>query len=423
MVVATMVGTGVFVSLGYQASGLSSTFAILALWLLGGIHALCGAICYAELASRMPRSGGEYLFLSRAFHPVLGFLAGWVSVVVGFAAPVAVAALAFGSYLTGFLPGLDPRAGGAALVLLCGCIHLGRGIVGKRFQNIFTGVKVVLVVGFCLALLVLNPEPQHVGIMPGAEDWRALFSMDFAVAFVFVTYSYSGWNAAVYVAGEFRHDSVSVPLALLAGTVLVLFLYLALNYAFLTAVPFTELANLPDKERFAALAAEKAFSGSGENLANLLVLLGLISSVGALTYVGPRISQTIGEDFPALAALARKNRNGAPVNAVFVQLFLSLAFLVLADLRSLLLYAEFILLLFSFLTVSALFVFRRKDPSHQGYLAPFYPLTPILFLGMNLWVMFSVFKRHPAETIIGLLTICAGFLFLFGALRRGKLDA
>ena len=251
MVLATMVGTGVFISLGYQAAELPSTFAILALWVLGGLHALCGALCYAELAARVPRSGGEYVFLSRAFHPLLGFLAGWVSVVVGFAAPVAVASLAFGAYLNAFLPGLAPAAAGAALVLLCAGVHLGRGLLGKRFQNLFTGMKVLLVIGFCLALLALNHHPQPVRILPAPSDWSVLFSMDFAIAFVFVTYSYSGWNAAAYVSGELRHAPSAVPIALLAGTALVLLLYLVLNFAFLRSIPFAELAALPDKERFA----------------------------------------------------------------------------------------------------------------------------------------------------------------------------
>ena len=420
MVVATMVGTGVFVSLGYQAASLPSTFAILMLWVLGGVHALCGALCYAELAARIPRSGGEYVFLSRAFHPILGFLAGWVSVVVGFAAPVAVAALAFGAYLKAFLPGLAPASAGSALVLLCAGIHLGRGLLGKHFQNLFTGMKVALIVFFCLALLVLNHHPQPVHILPGPSDWSVLFGMDFAVAFVFVTYSYSGWNAAAYVSGELRHDPASVPIALLAGTGLVLLLYLALNFAFLRSIPFAELAALPDKERFATLAAENVFSDHGERLAHLLVLLGLVSSVGALTYVGPRISQTIGEDFPALSLLAHKNRHGAPVHALLVQLVLSLVFLFLADLRSLLVYAEFILLLFSFLTVSALFFLRRREPARQGFRVPLFPLPAILFLLMNLWVMVSIFDRHPIETTVGLLTIIAGFLLLPLTLLRKR---
>ena len=412
VVIASMVGTGVFVSLGYQADKVKSTFAILVLWGLGGIYALCGAFCYAELASRMPRSGGEYNFLSRIYHPALGFLAGWATVTVGFAAPTAVAALAFASYLGIFEPDLNQQWIAAGMILLCGCIHMGKAEIGCFFQNGFTATKIVLLTGFVGAFFFMTGNPQPVSLLPVQSDFNSILTMEFATAFVFVTYSFSGWNAAVYVAGEIRDAKKIVPYALLGGTTLVLVLYLLLNYAFLQSIPFSEIEGLKEKEKIAALAASKIFSSEGESISNILIPMGLVSTIGALVFLGPRITQTIGEDLNALRFLSRKNRNGTPVTAIVSQLLLSILFVFLTNLQSLLIYVEFTLISFSFLTVLGLFLVRRKSTeSFGGYMAWGFPWTALLFLLLSGWVLVSVFSRHTEESCVGLLTILAGLVF------------
>ncbi|MFP6899323.1 MAG: amino acid permease [Opitutales bacterium] len=419
VVIACMVGTGVFVGLGYQAASVKSTFAILLLWVLGGIYALCGAFCYAELASRMPRSGGEYHFISRIYHPALGFLAGWASVTVGFAAPTAVAALAFASYLSILAPEVNHQWAAIGVIVLCGCIHLGKAEIGLLFQNGFTTIKIVLLTVFAGAFFFMEGDPQPVSLLPDKTDFNVVLTMDFATAFVFVTYSYSGWNAAVYVSGEIRNAKQTVPHALLAGTGLVLTLYILLNYAFLQSIPFSEIEGLEFKEKVAALAASKIFSSEGEIIANMLISIGLISTVGALIYIGPRITQTIGEDFKTLSCFARKNIKGTPTTAILSQLFLSMVFVFLADLQSILIYVEFILISFSFLTVLGLFFLRRKsDASFQGYMAWGFPWTAIVFLLMSGWVLVSVFSRHTLETVVGVLTIFAGLILYYATSRK-----
>ncbi len=419
MVIACMVGTGVFVGLGFQAAKIHSTFAILLLWVLGGVYALCGSFCYAELSARMPRSGGEYHFLSRLYHPALGFLAGWVTVTVGFAAPTAIAALAFASYLSVWHPLFGSQWTAIAMILLCGCIHLGRAEVGRFFQNGFSAIKILLLTGFAGIFFFMIKDAQPIRLLPTQADWDIVTTMDFATAFVFVTYSFSGWNAAVYVSGEIRDAKQIVPLALLTGTTLVLALYLVLNYAFLHSIPFSEIVNLKDKERIAALASGKIFSGQGEIIASSLIALGLVSTVGALIFIGPRISQAIGEDFPALGFLARKNRNKTPLIAILMQLAMSILFVLWADLESILVYVEFTLIMISMLTVAGLFLLRLKNRSFHGYKAWGFPWTGLLFLFMSGWVLVSVFYRHTEESVVGLLTVLAGlFLYYASSFRR-----
>ncbi|MBG29256.1 MAG: amino acid permease [Opitutae bacterium] len=414
VVIASMVGTGVFVALGYQAASIKSTFAILLLWVLGGVYALCGAFCYAELASRMPRSGGEYHFLSRIYHPALGFLAGWATVTVGFAALTAVAALAFASYMSILTTDLNEQLMAVGMILLCGCMHMGKAEVGRSFQNGFTAIKIVLLFGLMLMFLFLTIDPQPVSLLPGKGDLNMVLTMEFATAFVFVTYSFSGWNAAVYVAGEIRRAKQIVPYALLGGTTLILALYLLLNYAFLQSIPFAEIEALESKENIAALAVGKIFSGQGEIISNLLISISLISTVGALVFISPRISQAIGEDFKPLSFLSRKNKNGIPVTAICAQLFLSILFVLASNLQSILMYVEFTLISFSFLTVFGLFLLRRKcSGSFEGYMAWGFPWTPLLFLLMSGWVLVSVFSRHTLESCVGLLTILAGLALYF----------
>src|ERR1700742_796715 len=219
IVVADMIGVGVFTSLGFQVKDIPSGFAILALWTIGGIVALCGVFSYSELGAMFPRSSGEYNFLSRAYHPAFGFVAGWVSATVGFAAPVALAAMAFGEYGRSVVPGVSPLAlamglvWAVSLVQLCGVRH------SSTFQLIATILKVVLIVAFLIAGFLI-PEKQQVAFAPSAGDLAHVTSAPFAIGLVFVMYSFSGWNAATYIIGEMRLPQQNLPRALLAGALI-----------------------------------------------------------------------------------------------------------------------------------------------------------------------------------------------------------
>ena len=236
IVIANMVGTGVFTSLGFQVLGIQSSFALLMLWLVGGLIALCGAVSYAELAAAMPRSGGEYHYLGQIYHPALGFLSGWVSATVGFAAPTALAALALGQYAKSVWPGLHSQWLSVAVVLALALVHGSSIRVGSRLQIIITALKVAVLVVFIGAGMVVG-EGQPISFRPDAAGWQALLSPAFAVSLVYVSYAYSGWNAAVYVTGEIENPKRNLSRILLAGTAIVLLLYVGLNYVFLRSTP------------------------------------------------------------------------------------------------------------------------------------------------------------------------------------------
>jgi len=295
LVVANMVGTGIFTSLGFQVGEIPSRPAIMALWTLGGILALCGALCYAELSAAVTRSGGEYHFLGQIYHPSLGFMAGVVSLVVGFAAPVALSAMAFGSYLHGVFPGVSPIAASTAVVIIVTLFHLRDLRLSSIFQILFTVLKIGLVL-FLIAALFAAPGTASAA----GEPWSSyLLTAPFAVSLMFTLYAYSGWNAATYILGEVRTPARIIPAALIAGTLLVMALYLGLNAAFLHVAPTALLAG---QLNVAQVAAESVFGANGGRLVAAVIALGLISAISAMIWAGPRVAMVIGEDYPPPSA-------------------------------------------------------------------------------------------------------------------------
>ena len=281
VVMANMVGAGVFTSLGFQVAAIPSAFPLLMLWAVGGVYALCGAVSYGELAAALPRSGGEYQYLSRIYHPAVGFLAGWISITVGFAAPVAAAAMALGRYLSRVIPGANPTITALVAVAAISGVHLFSVGVRSRFQGFFTSFKLLLIVAFIVGALVLAaPQPVRFGPQPG--DLRALFSAPFAVSLVYVTYAYSGWNASVYVAGEVRNPARSIPLSLICGTLIVTALYLLLNFVFLYSTPMAALAG---QVEVGYVAADAILGVRGGRIMGFLISFGLVSAI--VRWCGP----------------------------------------------------------------------------------------------------------------------------------------
>ena len=417
IVVANMVGTGVFTSLGFQVLGIESGFALLMLWLVGGLIALCGAVSYAELASAMPRSGGEDHYLSQIYHPALGFLSGWVSATVGFAAPTALAALALGQYARSVWPGLEPQWLSVAVVLLLTLVHGSSTRVGSRLQIIITALKVAVLVVFIGAGVVVG-EGQPIRFMPDAAGWRALLSPAFAVSLVYVSYAYSGWNAAVYVTGEIENPRRNLSRILLAGTAVVLLLYVGLNYVFLRSTP---LAGLKGQVEVGFVAATSLFGPLGGRLMGGVIAALLVSTISSMVFAGPRIVQTMGEDLPALRFLAPKSRAGIPVRALLLQTALTLAFILRPSFQGVLVYAGFVLNLFTFLTVLGLFVFRWRRPDvPRPYRAWGYPFTPLLFLALSGWTLVFILRDKPWESLYGFATLAVGVVVYFLTTRLGR---
>ncbi|PJJ48838.1 APC family permease [Hymenobacter chitinivorans] len=410
IVIANMVGTGVFTSLGFQVLGIQSGFALLMLWIIGGLIALCGALCYGELAAAMPRSGGEYHYLSQIYHPALGFLSGWVSATVGFAAPTALAAMALGKYAASVWPTVPPQLLSIAVVLLLTAVHGVSSRAGSRLQVIVTAVKVgVLVVFIGAGWAVAAPQP--IAFLPQAADWQQLLSPAFAISLIYVSYAYSGWNAAVYLTGEVANPQRNLPRILLAGTAVVLLLYVGLNFVFLNGTPITKLAG---QLEVGYVAASEIFGAGIGRLMGAVIAVLLVSTVSSMVFAGPRIIQVMGEDLPALRGLAVVSNNGIPVRALLLQTCLTLAFILTSTFEQVLLYAGFILSLFTFLTVLGLFVLRLRRPElPRPYRAWGYPVTPLIFLALSGWTLIFILRDKPLESLYGLATLAVGAVVYF----------
>src|SRR5437868_9723156 len=289
IVVADMVGVGVFTSLGFQVKDIPSGFSILLLWTVGGGVALCGGFSYGELGAMFPRSGGEYTFLGRAYHPAFGFVAGWVSATVGFAAPVALAAMAFGEYGKSLLPDAPPMALAIGVVWLVSLVQLTGVRHSSTFQLISTILKIVLIVAFLIAGVMIA-APQPISFAPSASDLSRVISAPFAIGLVFVMYSFSGWNAATYIIGEMRNAKQNLPRALLSGTLIVLAIYVALNAVFLHTAPIDRLSGQLD---VASISGRYIFGDIGGRIVGAMICSGLISSISAMMWIGPRVMMTI----------------------------------------------------------------------------------------------------------------------------------
>jgi len=414
LVVASMVGTGIFTSVGFQVEYLDSPFALLILWAVGGGMALCGALAYGELGAALPRSGGEYHLVSTLYHPSLGFIVGWITATLGFAGPIALSAIAFGDYTTAVFPSLSSTHLAAGIVVVCSAIH-GTSITwGSRFQNVVTGLKVLLILFFVAAAALLASPSHTISLTPDATGLLEVVSPGFAVSLVFVTYAYAGWNSAIYIVGEIKDPQRNMPLSLVLGTALVTVLYVLLTAVFLYTVPAGEMAG---EVEVGYLSGRVIFGDVGGEVMSIFIALLLVSSVSAMVYLGPRVTQAMGEDTRALRWLATTNDRGVPVNSVLFQMALSLAFIYTSTFEQVLIYAGFTLTLSMMLTVAGVFVLRWRMPEvDRPYTTWGYPATPLFFLVLNAWVLVYVFIDRPFESLVGLGVIGTGALLYLGSL-------
>ena len=413
VIIANMIGTGVFTSLGFQLLDIQTGFPLLMLWVLGGIAALCGAASYAELGAALPRSGGEYNFLGRVYHPVAGFISGWISAVIGFAAPVAASAIVFAKYFTAALPGnygpWTQKGLAIAVVLLATTIH-GRNRLGSgRFQTLFTALKIGLIILFCMAGLFVTKDVTDMNFAPQAGDWSTMTSGAFAVALIYVSYGYAGWNAATYISGEMEHPQRDLPRVLLIGTSIVMALYVALNFIFLRVAPVEAMLG---KEEVGYIAAGYIFGESGARAVGFMLSLLLVSTVSAMVLAGPRALQAVGEDFRALSFLGKTNADGVPRNAIYFQSAITLAFIITSSFEFIVVFAGAVLALNSLLAVLGVFILRVKEPDlARPYKTWGYPLTPLIYIALTAFTLVFVIKTNPTKALFALVIISVGGLF------------
>lgn len=407
LVVANMVGTGVFTSLGFQLMDVQNTWSVLGLWVLGGVMALIGAFCYAEIGSAIRKSGGEYVFLSRLYHPILGYLAGWISLTVGFAAPVALAAMALGAYLGNVLE-IPPQSMAIGIIVLIALLHSFNLSISSQFQSFATWFKVILILFLIGAGFWVTPSASALDF---SGSWAGeLVKPSFAIAFVYVTYSYTGWNAAAYIIEEIDRPGINLPKALVRGTLLVTLLYVLLHLVFLK---HGDLESLKGQLDVGHIYAKNVFGQDGAVIINLLIAFFLVSSISAMTWVGPRVSQAMGRDFRLWNFLNQQNKNQIPVIAVWFQAGISILYVVTGTFESVLLYCGFILQIAALLTVSGVFVLRRRKQEGHYFRAPLYPLLPVVFVLLSLWVLGYLLLQQPVESLVGLLILGVGTLTYF----------
>ena len=412
LVVASMVGTGVFTITGELLVSLPSPALVLVAWAVAGVLALCGAAVYAELGTMMPRVGGEYVYLSRAFGPATGFISGWVALIVGFAAPTAVGALGFASYVHAVVPALPQPAVAVALIIVLTAVHMIDVRFGARVQAGLAGLVVVVIVVFVVAALVtgrlalanLGADVPVVRSGHGASFVAS--AAVFAVALVQVSYAYSGWNGAAYIAGEVRDPARALPRALVLGTGLVTLLYLVLNVVFLCAVPPVALAG---QINVAHIAAGALFGTRGAEIVSSLVALTAAGFVSAMLMSGPRVAVAMGEDGVFFRALARSNARGAPTLAVGLQGALAIIAVLTAAFGPLLVYVGFTLTLNAAAAVLAAFVLRWREPARERpHRALGWPFSGVLFLALATFMIVLAVRERPKESAAALATLIAG---------------
>lgn len=393
LVIANMIGTGIYTTTGFIVAELPAGSGVLMLWVLGGIAALGGALSYAELAKRYPRSGGEYHFLGTLYHPFLGYLAGLVSLVAGFAAPIAASAYTFAAYLPLPLTEIQRKVAAAALVLILIGVHTLGLSRSARIQNLFVLLKIALLLSLITGALFIAGEPQELSCP--RLSWDTLQVA--AVSLIFISFAYSGWNAAAYIMSEIPDAVRVVPRAIITGTLTVMGLYVAFNWALLRYVPVSELAGQAAVGR---LLAFRLWGATGETIFGWGVSLAMVSSVSAMLMIAPRVASVMGEDFPALRPVALRTAQGVPIRALFGIGALAWLFIFSAAFDAVLNYIGFTLSLFAGLTVLGLFLrhYREKGlPWDFG----------LIFLLLTFWMVINNLWTRPGESFAGLMTLIA----------------
>ncbi len=401
-----MIGTGVFTSLGFQLSAVQNTWSILILWIAGGLLALFGAFAYAELGTHFKESGGDYIYLSRVFHPMLGYLSAWAGLIVGFSAPVALAAMAFTKYLAPFgFPHSTMFATG--LILLTGLMHSFTIRNSSRFQNIFTLIKIIFII--ILAAVGFLGTSNGVNAIDLNISWhKEILQPGFAVSMVYVSFAYAGWNAAAYVVDEIDAPKKNLPKALIGSTVFVACMYVLFQFVLLKNATLSELTG---KEEVTFIAFNKLLGSTGGKWVSFFIALQLVATVSSYLWVGPRVTMAMAKENTLWQALAKRNNNGIPVAAIWLHVLISVVLALTGSFEKIFLYAGFVLQLMASLTVATSLFINNKQTG--GFKSPFKPLLQIIFLLFNGWVLIFTFIERPAESLTGIGILLVGLLIYF----------
>ena len=417
VVIANMIGTGVFASLGFQLLGITDFFAILTLWILGGIIALFGAFCYSEIGSVYPESGGEYLYLTKIYHPSIGFASGWLSATIGFAAPIALNAILFAVYFKKVFNQVDITVVAITLIIFITAMNAINHQVSGRFQKIFTALKVIILLIFIAAGFIIDTDVVS-SFAYTDQTLDNVFSKSFALSLVYVSFAYSGWNASAYISSEVYNPKKNIPLSILIGTGVVTIIYTLLNMVFLKSAPVSELMvdpNTMEQKELGFIVASQLFGSKIAYFFNLIICLFLISSISSMIIAGPRVIHQIAKDYSILKKLHLKaDESDVPRYALYLLSFTAIFILITGTFESIITYTTLGMIVFATITVAGVIVLRWKKPElERSYKAWGYPITPIIFIIANAWIMFSVIQEKILESVIGISIILIGFAIYF----------
>jgi APA family basic amino acid/polyamine antiporter len=434
LVVANVIGAGIFTTTGFQAADLGHPGWIFALWIAGGVLALCGALCYAELGAANPGAGAEYAYLRDTYGGAVGFMSAVVSLIAGFSAPIAAAAKSFVRYLVHVFPSLETEmvlAFGVtvndlialALVWALIALQLRGARAGMRVGDWLTVFKVAGLVAIILAAFTVGrgtlSNLTTIGPVYDSLSGAGL-SAALGTSLIFVMFCYSGWNASAYVASEFENPQRDLPRGLLIGTAVVVVIYLAINAVYFYGADVSELAG---KVEVGLVASRQLFGQFGTSLVTIVLLVSLIASATAMTIAGPRVYYALGSDYSLFQFLSKTTSStGAPMTALLVQGVVTSAILLLGRVDQIQQYSGFTLTLFASLAISCVIVNRVRFPdAPRPFKVVAYPLTPLLFLGASLWMMYWALQGRPLESMLALATVgFGGLLFLLTSRRRSE---
>ena len=406
LVISNMIGTGVFTSLGYQIYDLKNTYAILSLWIIGGFLALIGAFIYSELASKFKQSGGDYIYLSRTFHPVMGYLSSWISLFVGFSAPISLAALAMSKYLNilGFNFGKEFAI---AMILIVAVFQSFSLSLSSKFQNIFTILKVV----FILVLIAIGfyfipaVEPNAIVL---DDTWKQeLLLPAFATSLVYVTFAYTGWNSASYIIEEIDQPKKNLPKALFIGVIFVTIAYVFLNYVFLK---HASAPSLVGKEDVANISFRNLL-GTNVKWVSCFIALQLIATISGYLWIGSRLTQATARENKLWSFMAKENKNRIPVRAIWVHTTISILLIFSGDFEVIFTYTSFVLQVLATLAICTAFFIKRDELTIIK--SRLFYLLPTIFLAFSLYICYFVLTQKPKESLIGLSIIGLGIILFY----------
>lgn len=418
IVIANMIGAGIFTTSGLLMTGLGNPVLMIILWGAGGIIALCGALSYGELGAAMPGAGGEYLFLSQIYHPILGFLSGWVSFIVGFSAPIAASAMGFSEYFCRAVPGFPVWLSSAGImndvwtkkiisvsvIMIFTLIHY-RGIkTGARIQNILTVLKVLLI-AILLVAGFSSGNGSFLNFDGGTHDNSGFSGMKtIGLSLMWIMFAYSGWNASTYLGAEISNPGKTLPRSLLYGTGIVALIYIALNVLYVYGIQPEEMKGVIS---VGGLAMGNLFGKSAEILFSLLIGFALFSSLSAFIIIGPRVYYSMAKDGLFFKSVAEIHpRFLVPSNSILLQGLIACILALSGSFEQVLTYMGFALGIFPVLTVMGVFRLRVSNPS--ALKLPGFPVTQIVYMAAGIMILILSFLERPAESSIALATVAVG---------------